>query len=139
VRAREADSVRQDEEPLTAGLLILDREADEVLRRLARLPVHGEERHAVAAMDLQGEERCRVLPDDLELARHRSLPPRRCCGASSSARRPVADPERGRAPAAPSPSQDPLIATRPHAPAAAAPPPPPPRPPPAPPPCPHPA
>jgi hypothetical protein len=56
-RIEEAEPVVQREKLGPAGLLILDREADKVLRRLAVLPIHGDERHAFAAMQLQREER----------------------------------------------------------------------------------
>jgi hypothetical protein len=50
----------------SAGLLIFDREADKVLRRLAILPVLCDERHAFAAMQLQRERRVAVRAFYLE-------------------------------------------------------------------------
>ena len=55
------------------GLLVLDGEADEILGRLALLPVHREQGHAVAAMQFEGKERRRVLAADLKFTSHRSL------------------------------------------------------------------
>jgi hypothetical protein len=68
-RIEEAEPVVQREKLAPAGLLILDREADKVLRRLAVLPVHGDERHAFAAMQLQREERRGVGAFHLEAGR----------------------------------------------------------------------
>ncbi|MGB8901512.1 MAG: hypothetical protein WCC90_20720 [Methylocella sp.] len=53
----EAEPIVQRVILVAARLMILDREADKVLRRLAVLPVHGDERHAIAAMQLQRERR----------------------------------------------------------------------------------
>ena len=72
-RIEEAEPVVQRVILAAAGLLILDREADKVLRRLAILPVHGDERHAFAAMQLQREQRLVVRAFDLEARRSARL------------------------------------------------------------------
>jgi hypothetical protein len=53
--AGERKAVFQGEKFIAAGLLILDGKTHEIQRRLALLPIHRQERHAVTAMDLQRE------------------------------------------------------------------------------------
>jgi hypothetical protein len=65
--AREADTVLQDVEPVASGLHIRDRKPDEVVWRLAFLPVHRQENHAFAAVDLERKQRERVLAHYLEV------------------------------------------------------------------------
>src|SRR5437016_14570622 len=65
-RIEEAEPVVQRVILVAARLLILDREADKVLRWLAILPVHGDKRHAIAAMQLQRKRRLGVRALDLE-------------------------------------------------------------------------
>src|SRR5208283_3835817 len=72
-RIEEAEPVVQRVILAAAGLLILNREADKVLRRLTVLPVHGDERHAIAAMQLQRERRVVVRSFDLEAGRSARL------------------------------------------------------------------
>jgi len=43
---------------MTSGLLILDGEADEVFGWGAGLPVHREQNHAFASVELERKERC---------------------------------------------------------------------------------
>src|SRR5262249_30330714 len=71
VHAAECETVLQRIELVAAGLLVFDRKADEVFRRLALFPVHGEEGHAVAAMPLQRAERLAVCAEHLIVGRHR--------------------------------------------------------------------
>ncbi len=74
VRGREREPVGQREEPLAAGLVVLDREPDEVGRRLALFPVHAQQHHALAAVQLEREQGRRILRRDLEVRVHRAHP-----------------------------------------------------------------
>src|SRR5262245_1623919 len=80
MRAGKGDAVLQGKEAVAAGFLVLDREADKIPRRLALPPVHREQRHAVAAMQLQREGRRRVRAADLKLTT--SHPPPPCCACA---------------------------------------------------------
>src|SRR5215831_8526454 len=80
MRAGKGDAVLQGKEAVAAGFLVLDREADKIPRRLALPPVHREQRHAVAAMQLQREGRRRVRAADLKLTTSHQPPP--CCACA---------------------------------------------------------
>jgi hypothetical protein len=73
-RSGEAEAILQREELNAARLLVFDREPDETGRWLPFLPVHREERHPVAAMDFQGEERSGVGSTDLKVSGHVWVP-----------------------------------------------------------------
>src|SRR6185437_339803 len=66
VRIEKVETVGERRKLVGAGRLTLDREADKVLRRLAILPVHAEQRHAVAAMQLERERRTGIRTQHLE-------------------------------------------------------------------------
>ncbi|MFN8574340.1 MAG: hypothetical protein U0132_19975 [Gemmatimonadaceae bacterium] len=66
----ERNAIPDGPEHTLAGLAEFDREADEIDGWLACAPIHGEQCHAVAAMDFEREERFRVLADDLEFGAH---------------------------------------------------------------------
>src|SRR5262249_53570312 len=72
--AGKAEPVLQSKEAVALRLLVLDGKADEIVRRLASLPVHRDKGHAVAAMELQRKERRRVLSADFKFPRHRNSP-----------------------------------------------------------------
>jgi hypothetical protein len=65
----EGETVVQREERIAVGRLGFDGETDEVGRRLPVLPVHREQTHPVAAVELQCEKCLLVLADHLEIAR----------------------------------------------------------------------
>lgn len=70
VRIRKVDAVLNWPEAVAVGFFVFEGEADEVSWRLPDLPVHGEERHAVATVQLQREESVGVLRDNLKIAEH---------------------------------------------------------------------
>ena len=62
----EREPVLEGEKRRSARLPVLDGEAHEILWGLAALPVHGQQSHAVAPVELEREQRRRILSTDLE-------------------------------------------------------------------------
>ncbi|WP_218131623.1 hypothetical protein [Nitrosomonas oligotropha] len=70
IGAAKTEAVFQREKSIAAGFLVFDGETNEILWRPAVLPIHGNERHAIAAMKFECEEcRC-ALTTDLKFICH---------------------------------------------------------------------
>src|SRR5262245_13095189 len=71
-RIAESQAVFQGEESVTLGLFVFDGKPHEVLRRFALLPIHRGESHAVAAMQLEREQRQSIFANNLKFTSHKS-------------------------------------------------------------------
>ncbi|MNV66690.1 hypothetical protein D3C71_1594600 [compost metagenome] len=73
VGVRQADAVLDHPVTVAIGLFVLKGETNEIAGWFCFPPVHGKERHAIAAVKLQGEGRVGVPCDNLEFFGHVSF------------------------------------------------------------------
>src|SRR5207248_986386 len=64
---REAKPVLQRPVPVDVGLLVFDPEADKIIGWPTHPPIHGQERHTIAAMNLQRKRRRRIRSENFEI------------------------------------------------------------------------